>query len=196
MSSRDEILAALRRHTPEEAAAPDLNQAWITYTDPVVQFQKSVAAVGGKAVRVKAVDLAAAIHDLDICRTAHKTASGSRHATIEGIDLNAITDPHDLEDLDVFITDGTLGVAENGAIWLTDEQMPHRVAPFITQHLILTVESRCIVHNMHEAYQQIIPMPSGFGVFISGPSKTADIEQSLVIGAHGARSLTVFILDA
>jgi L-lactate dehydrogenase complex protein LldG len=69
--------------------------------------------------------------------------------------------------------------------------MPHRVAPFICQHLVINVSK--IVPNMHAAYAELKKPNSSFGLFLAGPSKTADIEQSLVIGAHGARSLTVVI---
>ncbi len=71
--------------------------------------------------------------------------------------------------------------------------MDYRAAPFITQHLVLALEADAIVWNMHQAYADL--EAEGFGVFIAGPSKTADIEQSLVIGAHGARSLVVMLLE-
>lgn len=95
--------------------------------------------------------------------------------------------------LDVVVLKGQLGVAENGAVWLTDKDCVERVLPFITQHLILLVERSTLVGNMHEAYAVMGRQNPGYGVFIAGPSKTADIEQSLVIGAHGPRSLQVFI---
>ncbi len=96
-----------------------------------------------------------------------------------------------LAEVEVLEIDGAFGVAENGAIWLTEEALPHRVAPFICQHLVIHVQK--IVPNMHAAYEELNYPTSGFGLFLAGPSKTADIEQSLVIGAHGARSLTVVI---
>jgi L-lactate dehydrogenase complex protein LldG len=96
-----------------------------------------------------------------------------------------------LAEVEVLEIDGAFGVAENGAIWLTEEALPHRVAPFICQHLVIKVKK--IVPHMHAAYEELGYMTSGFGLFLAGPSKTADIEQSLVIGAHGARSLTVVI---
>jgi L-lactate dehydrogenase complex protein LldG len=97
-----------------------------------------------------------------------------------------------LAEVEVLEIDGEFGVAENGAIWLTEEALPHRVAPFICQHLVINVKK--VVPHLHAAYEELGKMNSGFGLFLSGPSKTADIEQSLVIGAHGARSLTVVIL--
>ncbi|MDR2497148.1 MAG: LUD domain-containing protein [Tannerellaceae bacterium] len=88
-----------------------------------------------------------------------------------------------------------LGVAENGAVWLEDADMPHRILPFITRHLILRLATDSLVADMHEAYAKLGQDNFGFGVFISGPSKTADIEQSLVYGAHGAKELTVLLCD-
>lgn len=71
--------------------------------------------------------------------------------------------------------------------------MGERILPFVCQHLAIVLDSKDLVGNMHEAYGKIKPGSIGFGVFIAGPSKTADIEQSLVIGAHGPRSLTIFL---
>jgi L-lactate dehydrogenase complex protein LldG len=90
---------------------------------------------------------------------------------------------------------GNFGVAENGTIWLEDKDLSHRIIPFITQHLVLKLDADKIVPTMQEAYRQIYLKDTGFGVFISGPSKTADIEQSLVYGAHGAKELTVLLID-
>ena len=84
--------------------------------------------------------------------------------------------------------------AENGAIWVTGLPPLHRALPFIAQHLSIIVPADQIVDNMHQAYERAkVPQP-GFGLFLSGPSKTADIEQSLVIGAHGCRELQVYLV--
>ena len=105
--------------------------------------------------------------------------------------LEKTLDGLSLAEVEVLEIDGAFGIAENGAIWLTEEALPHRVAPFICQHLVIHVQK--IVPNMHAAYEELTNQTTGFGLFLAGPSKTADIEQSLVIGAHGARSLTVVI---
>ena len=102
-------------------------------------------------------------------------------------------DAHQLADLDVAIISGQFGVAENAAIWLEERDMGLRALPFITEHLVIVLEKDQLVSNMHEAYERIGKGASGFGLFIAGPSKTADIEQSLVIGAHGAKSLRVVL---
>lgn len=112
-------------------------------------------------------------------------------------DLSTLTLPtaaHELNDLEVAIIQGQFGVAENGAIWLTDENLGLRALPFITEHLVIVLEEKSLISNMYEAYQKIGVQHSGFGLFIAGPSKTADIEQSLVIGAHGAKSLRVVLV--
>ena len=97
--------------------------------------------------------------------------------------------------MDVAIIHTHFAVAENGSVWITDELVKERVLPFICQHLVAVVERKNIVASMHDAYDKIADADYGFGTFIAGPSKTADIEQSLVLGAHGPKTMTVFILN-
>ncbi len=107
--------------------------------------------------------------------------------------MDARTGAHALAGLDVLVCPGELGVAENGAVWLGESGMGPRAAPFLTQHLVLVLDRSAIVPDMHAAYDALDVAREGYGVFVAGPSKTADIEQTLVIGAHGPRSLTVLL---
>jgi len=99
-----------------------------------------------------------------------------------------------LYELETIVLNGRFGVAENGAIWIEETDVSHRLIPFVAQHIIIRLDKKEIVYDMHEAYRRIQLQETGFGVFISGPSKTADIEQHLVYGAHGARSLVVVLI--
>lgn len=99
----------------------------------------------------------------------------------------------ELEKIENVLINGLFGVSENGAIWIDDSCIPNRILPFVTKRLIIKLNKDDIVLNMHLAYKKIKQEDYGFGVFISGPSKTADIEQSLVYGAHGAKELIVII---
>ena len=105
-----------------------------------------------------------------------------------------IVDAKSLDGVDLAVLKAQIGVAENGACWVSERDLGYRVLPFIVQHLVIIIDPSTIVPHMHEAYRRIDIAETGFGVFIAGPSKTADIEQSLVIGAQGARSLTYWLL--
>lgn len=194
MTSRNAILSRLRLHArPSEL--PVIGPG-ITYADPVKQYSEALASVGGRCEVVR--DLAAAQSLLSQIEPYAKAAK--RASLVAGIgetnfDLAAVSDPHDLQDVDFSVMPGQLAVAENGAVWVNDVGVAQRVLYFLTQHLALVVPATNVVHNLHEAYARLPIGQTPFGSFISGPSKTADIEQALVIGAHGARSLTVFLVE-
>jgi L-lactate dehydrogenase complex protein LldG len=212
-TSKESILASIRGHRPAACDAPDLHQAWTSYPDRRAHFIEVLTAVGGTAfTAADEAELNDKLRLLPTYSAAQKIVSlipGIGEPTVE---LAAAGSPHALADVDVAILPGEFAVAENAAVWVTDRNVPLRVIYFICQHLVLVVPAAEIVDHMHAAYDRLVgpasragPVPlgsrhlpafaqPGFGAFISGPSKTADIEQSLVIGAHGPRSLTVFLL--
>ena len=95
------------------------------------------------------------------------------------------------EEPDSFTVEGDFGVAENGCVWIPGTSFEDRRDLFIHERLTIRLDPDSIVNNMHEAYSRLGETPSGYGIFISGPSKTADIEQALVFGAHGPRELVI-----
>ncbi len=183
---------------PQSSPLPELAATgpWQTFADPEAQFAEVLKFVGGQAIRVKT--LAEADAHL---RTLVPWQKGKVRCTVvpgigdSTIDLSTMDDPHTMENVDFAVLRGHFAVAENAAIWVTDDTVKHRVLYFIPQHISIVVPASQIVNNMHEAYARITIGQHPFAGFISGPSKTADIEQSLVIGAHGARSLTVYLVD-
>ncbi|HTQ37970.1 MAG TPA: LUD domain-containing protein [Pirellulales bacterium] len=193
--SREEILATVRAHQPLASELPTLDRQWITYPDRPAQFAKVLSEIGGQFVRVSYAAAAhVALGEIPAYRDAKQFISLVPGIGTSNVDLTAISDPHALEPIDFAILSGNFGVAENAAIWVTDRNLPLRALFFIVQHLALVLPAGQIVDNMHQAYERIKFDRAEFGAFIAGPSKTADIEQSLVIGAHGPRSLTVFCI--
>lgn len=195
VAAKEDILHKLRRQIVDQITLPEvLDGEWIRFEDPVDQFRQAIQFVGGTCHDVQSpADIDAHLQQYEQWKAAERVFSHVPEVS-GNVHLDQVADPHDLENLDFVIYPGEFAVAENGAIWLTDNNLRHRVVFFITQFLVLVVRKDSIVHNMHEAYgRAAVPSP-GFGLFLSGPSKTADIEQSLVIGAHGCRELQVFLV--
>jgi L-lactate dehydrogenase complex protein LldG len=193
VSARDEILGALCAAKPKETPLPELERLnAVRYPDIRERFAKSVVEVGGRFARVEG-PLEPALMAIPEYAAARKVASLVPGVAKANVDLAAVRDPHELRDVDFCVLQAELGVAENGACWIVHHGAANRAVCFLTQHLAVVVRADALVHNLHEGYGRIaIPSP-GFAMWLSGPSKTADIEQALVIGAHGARSCTVLL---
>lgn len=194
-SSKRQILSAIRQQQVPAAELPPVFSAGIVYADPVAQFREMLSLVGGRLIIAEsAAEAAAELQQLPPVQAARMICSAFPDLCPPTVDLNNVPSPHALESVDLAILPGEFAVAENAAVWFLGARTKYRVLPFITQHLVLVVPAGQIVNNMHEAYERVRITGAMFGTFISGPSKTADIEQSLVIGAHGARSLTVIFM--
>jgi L-lactate dehydrogenase complex protein LldG len=193
MSSRENILAKIKQNQPDfKPLAVDFKFE-SAFENLYEKFTKTLSFVGGQAIEVADYEEIIADvreHYADVLNIATTIPELSALADFS---LN-VSDPHELEMLNLAIIEGDFAVAENAAIWVSEKQLPHRVLPMITQYLAIVIHKKDLLTNMHRAYERVHVNETGFGTFISGPSKTADIEQSLVIGAHGARGLTVYVL--
>jgi L-lactate dehydrogenase complex protein LldG len=187
MGSREEILEALRRAKPAPVALPELPR-YQGSADLREWFARSLAEVGGRCVRVASLDALP-----DALKAVPEYAGARRIVSMLEGEPAPQGDPHGFADVDYCLVQGEFGVAENGAVWVTRHGGEQRAVTFLTQHLGIVVRGDTLAPTMHEAYERIA-LGKGFALFLSGPSKTADIEQALVIGAHGARSCTVFLV--
>ena len=195
MSSKEDILKKYRANVIERFDMPDLSDIKaITYSNPLVQFVQMTVNVGGKVIEVeKGKDINQLIKE--IYPDAKEIASNLPEITIATRNPDDVGRARDLNGTDVGIIRGQFGVAENACIWIP-QTMKEKAVCFISENLVILLPKSQIVNNMHEAYKRIQfdDTYDGYGTFISGPSKTADIAQVLVMGAQAARSVTVLLL--
>ena len=204
MSSKEDILKKYRANVREKFDMPDLSDIrGITYADPLLQFMNMTKSVGGNAIEVdKGADVNKLIREL--YPDAKEIASNLPEITIATRNPDNVGRARDLNGTDVGVIRGCFGVAENACVWIP-QQMKEKAVCFISENLVILLPKSQIVNNMHEAYRRLSERDAksgldlfeeyGYGTFISGPSKTADIAQVLVMGAQAARSATVLLLD-
>ena len=204
MASKEDILNKYRSNVREKYDMPDLSDIKaITYPDPLLQFMNMVKSVGGNAIEVsEGADINRLIKEL--YPDAKEIASNLPEITIATRNPDEVGRARDLNGTDVGVIRGMFGVAENGCVWIP-QQMKEKAVCFISENLLILLPKSQIVNNMHEAYRRLSEHDAksgidqfdeyGYGTFISGPSKTADIAQVLVMGAQAARSATILLID-
>ena len=191
MNSRERILKEISANKPQAFPMTSVElQGSAMYEDHAANFMATLEKIGGRGRIVTKEQMKEVLQRLK--------GSPQTYFFLDGLDKYGLyidKSAEALQDLQTVALIGSIAVAENAAIWLPESSMPNRLLPFICEELILVIEKNNIVPDMHAAYQKIRTDETGYGVFIAGPSKTADIEQSLVIGAHGPLSLQVFIIE-
>ncbi|APW64370.1 MULTISPECIES: LutC/YkgG family protein [Arcobacteraceae] len=187
MTSKEKILQNIKKNNVAvDVELPSYENFGITFEKKHEKFSTMIESVGGKALVIDKKDLDKTIKEL--YKDEKQIASNVDGFTLSNFNANEEDDAHNLKNIDLAVVKGNFAVAENGAIWMKNEDNRHRSLYFIAQNIVIVIDEKEIVSNMHEAYEKINFENTGYGVFISGPSKTADIEQSLVIGAHGPKS--------
>lgn len=179
---------------PEVPGFPDEGEPILPY------FQKQLEAMGGRSFAV--ADTAAASAKVAelfpaarvVCSAVREVPALPRSGVFADRWIGDVRDPHELNDVDVGIIRSPLGVAEAGAIWLTEGELIVNALAVLPQHLVVLLDPAAIVDTMHDAYAKLDLTAQPYGVFLAGPSATGDIEGVIIHGAQGARSMTVLLL--
>jgi L-lactate dehydrogenase complex protein LldG len=191
-NSREKILTAIRTSIPQPVAHPGIPDfKWIGGSLKA-EFVQRLEEAGGAAHDVTTPaeaegKLKALYPDAKVVCSAVPEIAGTRR-------VETVSDPHELADVDVGVVRGQFGIAEGGAVWLTQEDLVVNALGFLSQHLIVLLDPDQIASDMHEAYRRVRLDKTAYGCFVMGPSATADVEATLVHGAQGPRSLNVFFL--
>ena len=194
MSSRSEIIEKIRKNKPESISLPDLSvfQHDVSKEELIADFIKISTGNMSSVVNIIGSGTPTEVYLKEFIAKNYPEAVSIYRTSLTN-DQPEQTDFTKIP-VDLFIAEPDIGVAENGSLWVDDRMLKQRVSAFACQHTLFVIDHRNIVPTMHQAYRKININETGYGVFIAGPSKTADIEQSLVVGAQGAVSNTIILI--
>lgn len=194
MTSRETILARVRRNQPAWRALPQVPDFSQPLADPLATFAAALRRMGGTLAEVPGGDsiyrfIRARFPDARVICSATPEVEGTRP-------VEAVRQPGDLDDVDVGVVRAVFGVAETGSVWLSEREFGVNALGFLSQHLVVLLDPASIVPNLHDAYRHAGFREARYSVLMTGPSATADIEGVLIRGAQGIRTLTVVPIPA
>jgi len=194
MNSKEDILNAVRnslknRDKIDYPTVPAFQQEG---ADLLSTFKKNLELAAGSWYEVTNIEEAQQIMQKKLPDA--RVICSAAEEWVGNKDLKKIQSPHDLEDVDLGIVRAEFGVAEMGMVWLTEHSLQVNSLGFLSQHIVILLDPTKITENMHTAYTQVGFDQNKYGCFVMGPSATADIGATLVHGAQGPRSLTLFFL--
>lgn len=209
-TARDKVLAdirsALKDEAPKAVMPPTDNRlVFNKQTEALDQeFIHAFEAIDGKVVCC--ADELQLMQELDsLIKRRNWTRVAARSRLLEqwsdktGIEsLITADDYDDLEQLQVGITDCEYLVARTGSIVMSTAQSAGRAFPvYVPVHVIIACDCQ-LVYDLNEAILKIeqryhTDYPSAW-YLVSGPSRTGDIEKTLVLGVHGPVEVYVFLM--
>lgn len=200
----------------EEATARDEKSVAVMSEGTVVErFRQSLEAVAGRCFVVRGEAAAAdELRRIILERGARRiavsdsplalriaTLAESLAAANSGEESELIEDASaaELFDCDLGVTGAQWGVAETGTLVLESDAERHRLASLVPAAHVAFVEARSVRHTLGEVLRAINERGEG-GLsraitFITGPSRTSDIELTLAIGVHGPGELYVVVVE-
>jgi L-lactate dehydrogenase complex protein LldG len=194
MTSRDEILAAVRASLPEL----DRPLPWVPMFDESTPkslldaFRKSLLDMGGDFLEASRGEdplqpIRQRLAEAKVVCSATPEVTGNRP-------LSSLRAPQDLADVDIGVVRAAFAVAETGSVCLSDANLGVNALGYLSQHLVVLLDPADIIVNLHHAYRRPEFRQGQYATFHTGPSATADIEGVLIHGAQGVRSLTVVLV--
>jgi L-lactate dehydrogenase complex protein LldG len=186
-SARESILGSIRTHLAASAPFDDypvkpVNPVILSKTDvDLTLFKENVESVSGHCIITTDVTdcLNQILTDLKAQRIAHSENPPNAH---------------DIFGFDVGISTAQAAIAESGTLILDSACERHRLVSLVPPVHIAIINASAIVATLADALtllqqKEISPAIT----FITGPSRTADIELTLTIGVHGPQELYVIV---
>lgn len=221
-NARTEILQSIRRHLAE-SIVHDKNHSTatlgldtisengepnISMDLPVAMFRHQLESVGGHCIVVKGETEAGQALNRIIADLKSSLQRSPRIALSDApllsrlaraVEVGGITISPCVNDLfayDVGITTAQAAIAETGTLVLESDQERHRLVSLLPPIHIALVDAADVCATLGEALRLVRPNGSEMSraiTFITGPSRTADIELTLTIGVHGPKELYVIV---
>lgn len=172
----------------------------------VERFRQALEAVAGRCFVVKdEAEAAEVVRQIAVQRNSQRVAVSD--SPLAGRVMGAAALPSevlenaaaaDLFDCDLGVTGAQWGVAETGTLVLESDAERHRLASLVPSAHVALVEAGQVRHTLGEVLQAINERGEGglsrAVTFITGPSRTSDIELTLAIGVHGPAELYVVVI--
>ena len=164
-------------------------------TDRLTRFADALAAAQGELVAMHSWD---EVWDYaDPLSDETPVVSPDAYAELQRGRLPDADDPlRSVADAAVGIAVARLAIVETGSVLLVEPSTLDRAVSLLSRHLIVVVSQSDLIDDLVEGYRWLArrPRAAAYATFVTGPSRTADIERSLTIGVQGPSRLTVAVL--